>query len=87
MRKILFLALMISLVLGMFLSCNPTIQAVSQPENTIHLNQLGYLPDGYITAAVWLRVGATNSHEFEIDRDAYSVMSTRALHWIQRFKL
>ena len=52
MKKHLVLSLVVSLILGIILSCNPTLQTVSPPEITIHLNQLGYLPDGYKSAVV-----------------------------------
>ncbi|MBC8374676.1 MAG: glycoside hydrolase family 9 protein [FCB group bacterium] len=52
MKKNLVLSLMVSSILGIILSCTPASQAVPQPENTIHLNQLGYLPHGYKSAVI-----------------------------------
>ena len=52
MNKKTIMVVIIGLATGIILSCNPSIQAVSQIENTIYLNQLGYLPDGYKSAVV-----------------------------------
>ena len=53
MKKNLVLGLFTGLTLGVILSCNPTSQAVlKNPENIIHLNQLGYLPQGYKSAVI-----------------------------------
>ena len=52
MKTKLIYALILSPVFGLLLSCNPASQAESKPENIIHLNQLGYLPDGYKSAVV-----------------------------------
>ncbi|MCF7807489.1 MAG: glycoside hydrolase family 9 protein [Candidatus Marinimicrobia bacterium] len=58
MRKILLAALILLSILGLVLSCNPGMQADSYPMNTIHVNQLGYLPDGYKSAVV---IGSSNT--------------------------
>ena len=129
MKKNLVYLFVVSLAMGIIMSCNPGSQAVSQPENTVHLNQLGYLPDGYKSALVigssetfsiidvrsqaivhkgklgepqyWdasgetvrladfssfnqpgsyrLRVGANRSHQFDIDRNVYSDVSTASV--------
>lgn len=52
MRKYLLITAILVLTTGLILSCNPATQAVNLPENTIHVNQLGYLPDGHKSAIV-----------------------------------
>ncbi|NQV41939.1 MAG: glycoside hydrolase family 9 protein [Candidatus Marinimicrobia bacterium] len=129
MNKNVILVFIGSLAMAIILSCNPSIQAVSPPGDTIHLNQLGYLPDGYKSAVVigssesfnildvqsqaivhagnlsepqyWdasgetvrlaefsafttpgsyrLQVGTSSSHEFDIDRNVYTEVSTASV--------
>lgn len=52
MRKTKILNLSLLTLLFILTACNPANQTVSLPENTIHLNQLGYLPEGHKSAVV-----------------------------------
>lgn len=52
MRKQLSYVITLTLIFLVVVGCNPAGQAVSEPENTIHVNQLGYLPDGHKSAII-----------------------------------
>jgi len=52
MKTKLVLSLLATIVIGILMACNPASQAGPLPDNTIHLNQLGYLPHGYKSAIV-----------------------------------